>query len=109
MDETMFYVQMTEAMAYVLMAFSKGPQSGAAAGETVTRLSGGRLRLGPATLYSILDQFRKEGYLEDGRTADGAPICRLTEAGREAYDQTLRRLRCCLADAEQTASEDTGA
>ena len=48
---------LTESMFYVLMAFSKGPKCGIEISDYVQKRTTGRVRLGPATLYTNLGKF----------------------------------------------------
>ena len=91
---------LTESMFYVLMALCRHPMCGTDAAEEIDRLTGGRLRLGPATLYTILAKFEKEKYIEEIQVEGRKRTYRITQAGRRAYLAEWERLRRCLADAE---------
>ena len=56
---------LTESMFYVLMAFCGGPMCGIDIAAEIERCTDGRLRIGPATLYTILGKFEKEQYIEE--------------------------------------------
>lgn len=90
---------LTESMLYVLMAFCEGPLCGIDAADFIERRSGGRVAIGPATLYTILAKFEKEKYLREIELDGRRRTYEITERGREAYRAELERLRCCLADA----------
>ena len=45
---------LTESMFYVLMAFSKGSMCGIDVADYIEKKTGGRVKIGPATLYTIL-------------------------------------------------------
>ena len=66
----------------------------------------GRLKMGPATLYTILAKFEQEKLIrevaQDGRKRT---YC-LTAKGAEAYDAELARLRMCVADGESEVRGD---
>ena len=53
---------LTESMFYLLMAFCRQPMCGIDAAAFIEEKTGGRLRLGPATLYTILGKFEKVKY-----------------------------------------------
>ena len=96
---------LTESMFYVLMALCRGPLCGvdiAAAAESAT---GGRVRLGPATLYTVLGKFEKSGYIQEVETCGRRRTYRLTERGRAAYLEEVERLRQRLADVEREAAQ----
>ncbi len=50
---------------YVLLALAHGPHHGLAIARDVQQLSGGAVRLWPATLYGTLDDLVERGWIED--------------------------------------------
>ena len=92
---------LTESMFYVLMAFCQDPMCGIDVADMIERCTGGRLRIGPATLYTILGKFEKEEYIEEIAVEGRKRTYQITEKGRAAYREELARLRCCLEDAER--------
>ena len=97
---------LTESMFYVLMAFSKGPKCGIEVSDAILRRTGGRVRLGPATLYTILGKFEKEGYLQEVSVEGRKRTYRITDKGLEAYHAEQVRLRQCLTDAQRLENEE---
>lgn len=98
---------LTESMFYLLMALSDGAKCGIDAADFVERVTAGRVRIGPATLYTVLAKFEKERYIkeieEDGRRR----TYEITQKGMDAYSAEIVRLRRCICDAERV-SEDNG-
>jgi len=92
---------LTEAMFYVLMAFCRGPMCGIDVAEEIERRTRGRLRIGPATLYTILGKFEKEKYIDEISVEGRKRTYQITEKGRKAYRDELERLHRCIEDAEQ--------
>ncbi len=92
---------LTESMFYVLMAFHSGPMCGIDIAEEIGRCTGGRLRIGPATLYTILGKFEKENYIEEISVEGRKRTYQITENGRAAYREELARLRHCIEDADR--------
>lgn len=92
---------LTESMFYVLMALSKGPMCGIDAAAWIRDRTRGRVRLGPATLYTILGKFEKEGYIAETEVDGRKRTYRITSRGAEAYRAELDRLRTCIADADR--------
>lgn len=92
---------LTESMFYVLMAFHSGPMCGIDIAEEIDRCTNGRLRIGPATLYTILGKFEKENYIEEISVEGRKRTYQITENGRAAYCEELARLRHCIEDAER--------
>ncbi len=96
---------LTEAMFYVLMAFERGELCGIEVVEEIIRRTGGRLHIGPATLYTILGKFEKEKYIKEVAVEGRKRTYRITREGCAAYREELKRLRQCVADAEWTGEE----
>ena len=90
---------LTESMFYVLMALQQGDACGAEITAYAAQVSGGAVRLGPATLYTLLARFEKEGFLTDAGTVGCKRYYRLTAAGKAAYEGERARLQRCLDDA----------
>ena len=94
---------LTESMFYVLMSFLSGEKCGAEIVEDVEALTGGRLKLGPGTLYTILAKFEKKKHIEELDSDGHRRVYRIAKRGLEAYEEELIRLRRCIADAEAAA------
>lgn len=88
---------MTEAMYYILLALLR-PGHGYGMMQRIRELSGGRLVMGPGTLYGVLSRMNKEGLIvltgEDGRRKNYA----ITEAGKNALLLEYRRLKRLVED-----------
>lgn len=92
---------LTEPMFYVLMAFLHGEMCGIDVAAFVEKKTRGRVKLGPGTLYTLLNKFQDEGLIEEIDVEGRKRTYRLTAKGREAYEEELERLRACLRDAEE--------
>ena len=79
---------LTESMFYLLMALQQGDACGAEISARAAQISGGAVRLGPATLYTLLARFEKEGLLTDAGTVGCKRYYRLTAAGKAAYEES---------------------
>lgn len=95
---------LTESMFYVLMAFCSGPLCGIDAADFIERRTGGRVQMGPATLYTILAKFEREKYIREVAVDGRKRTYCITKKGIGAYQAELERLRQCVADAEGCAS-----
>lgn len=88
---------MTEAMYYILLALLR-PGHGYGMMQRIRELSGGRLVMGPGTLYGVLKRMNREGLIrltgEEGRRKNYA----ITDAGREALRREYDRLKQLVAD-----------
>lgn len=88
---------MTEAMFYVLLALEK-PGHGYATMQRIRELSGGRLVMGPGTLYGVLTRMKKDGWI-DLRENDGRrKIYEITALGREQLLEEHHRLQRLVTD-----------
>ena len=92
---------LTEPMFYVLMAFLHGEMCGIDVAAFVQKKTRGRVKLGPGTLYTLLNKFQDEALIEEIDVEGRKRTYRLTAKGREAYEEELERLRACLRDAEE--------
>lgn len=95
---------LTEPMFYILMSFLHQEICGIEITEFVEKKTGGRLRLGPGTLYTLLGKFQDEHLIEETRTEGRKRTYRLTDKGREVYLEELERLRACVRDGEEELS-----
>lgn len=91
---------LTEAMFYTLMALTRGDACGTEITDFAAEISGGAVRLGPATLYTLLAKFEKEGFLTQAGTVGCKRYYRLTAAGKAAYQGERSRLLRCLQNAD---------
>ena len=91
---------LTETMFYVLMALQKEAKCGIDIAAWIENRTAHRLRIGPATLYTILAKFEKEHYIRETQVEGRKRTYAITDQGRQAYQQEVGRLRRCLKDAE---------
>ncbi len=96
---------LTESMFYVLMAFSNGPKCGSDVAAYAQAITGGAVKLEPATLYTILSKFEQAQYIVETATEGRKRTYCLTERGRAAYEEEVARLRRCLADADREEAQ----
>ncbi|MDG5788628.1 PadR family transcriptional regulator [Evansella sp. AB-P1] len=88
---------MSEAMYYVLLALSN-PLHGYGVMDKVKKLSNGRVKMGPGTLYGILKRLQQQNFifLED---ADGRrKVYQMTVTGEEALKEEYLRLSKMVND-----------
>ncbi len=88
---------MTEAMFYILLSLLH-PCHGYGIMQRIIDLSGGRINMGPGTLYGVLTRMKKEGYIvldtEDGRRKTYS----ITETGKKALRDEYARLKLMVSD-----------
>ena len=97
---------LTESMFYVLMALRNEPMCGIDIADFIEKRTKGRLQIGPATLYTILGKFEKEGYIEEVSVEGRKRTYAITDKGREAYQTEQARLWHCIHDAKRLETEE---
>ena len=88
---------LTEQMFYILLALEE-ECCGVDVMERVQQMSGGRVQIGPGTLYTLLDRFLQEGMIRQTRSEGRKRSYILTETGREMLEEEVRRLVRQLED-----------
>jgi DNA-binding PadR family transcriptional regulator len=84
---------------YILLSVSSSPRYGTAIQDDARELSGGAVRLWPATLYGSLEELAGLGWLEeigDDERPEGIAgrerFYRLTRPGRDALEREVSRM-----------------
>lgn len=91
---------LTESMFYVLMALGQKPMCGIEIADFIELRTRRRIRMGPATLYTLLGKFEKEGYIREISVDGRKRTYTITPSGSAAYREELNRLKQCVLDAE---------
>lgn len=104
---------LTPVIYHTLLVLSREPLHGYAVSQEVERLSDGRIRMGPGTLYGTLQRLRDSGWLDDaddvearGAHADRRRYYRLTDDGRKVLEAEVRRLGRAIELAKHHAIGD---
>lgn len=92
---------LTEAMFYVLMALRSRPMCGIEIAAAIDTLTDNRVNIGPATLYTVLGRFEKEGFIKEIEVSGRKRTYQITQVGLNAYEEELKRLQYCLLDAQK--------
>lgn len=92
---------LTETMYYVLMSFWRQEMCGTDVTAFVEQKTGGRIKLGPGTLYVILAKFEEEGLIQETSVEGRKRTYRITDQGCQAFLEELERLRTCILDGEE--------
>jgi DNA-binding PadR family transcriptional regulator len=90
---------------HILIALADGPAHGYAIMREVTERTGGRLRLGPGTLYGSIKRMLEQGLIEEVRAHAAGDderrrYYRLARRGRRAAEAETTRLDELLRDAK---------
>ena len=94
---------LTEAVFYILLAARK-PVHGYGIIQEAAELTGGRLNLGPGTLYGAITSLLDKGWIALVSAETGSRKKKeylITEAGRAAFYAELSRLRELVANGEK--------
>lgn len=95
---------MTEAMYYILLSLLH-PGYGYGMMQRIRALSGGRLEMGPGTLYGVLTRMKKEGLIVLTSEEDRRKNYAITDAGREALRREYERLKLLVRDGAMLEEE----
>lgn len=87
---------LTEPMFYTLLCLHR-PAYGAEIMEQVAALTGGAVRLGPGTLYHLLEEFHAAGLITESDALGWRRTYRLTPKGEALLQNEYARL-CRLTD-----------
>ena len=76
---------LTESMFYLLMALTQGERCGTEITAFAAEITAGRVKIGPATLYTLLGKFEKEGLIAETSVLGCKRYYQITPAGLLAY------------------------
>ena len=96
---------LTEPMFYILLSLRE-ECCGTDVMDRVTALTGGRVTLGPGTLYHLLEEFCQAGMITELSVSGRRRNYRLTDKGREALEAEYRRLRTQVEDYNRLLGEE---
>ena len=88
---------LTEPMYYVLMALLE-ECCGVDIMKKVEDLSGGRVKVGPGTLYAMLDKFLKNKLIEETKVEGRKRSYMMTAYGKELLIKEYSRLKQMVMD-----------
>ncbi len=85
------YQTLTEQMFYILMCL-KDECCGVDIMKTVSQLTENRVLIGPGTLYSLLDNFVKEGIIKETKVENRKKSYIITDKGKEMLETEYNRI-----------------
>ena len=88
---------LSEPMYYVLMALTK-ELYGTEIMNEVRRLSGGRIKIGPGTLYTMLDKFYSADLIERTNLSLATKRYIITAEGKRVLKEEYKRLNAMILD-----------
>ena len=96
---------LTEQMFYILLCL-KDECCGMDIMSRVDQLTGGRVRVGPGTLYNLLEQFADAGFIRQTRVEGRRRSYILTDKGRTTLRDEYDRLRRQTEDYRRFLGEE---
>jgi DNA-binding PadR family transcriptional regulator len=99
-DEVLRLMPLTPAVFFILFALADGEKHGYAIMQEATKLSDGKFRMGPGTLYTTIQRLLELELLEEvagsGDADSRRRYYRLTWQGRSLLDREISRLEAVL-------------
>lgn len=92
---------LTEAMFYMLLCLQK-ECCGTDIMQQVQELTDGRVRIGPGTLYNLLDQFLKNNMIQETSVQGRKKNYRIIPYGKEILDLEYERIKKVAQDYERS-------
>ncbi len=96
---------LTEQMFYILLCL-RSECCGADIMARVEQITGGRVRLGPGTLYNLLEQFLEAGFILQTRVEGCRRSYILTDKGRRILRDEYERINRQAADYRRATGEE---
>jgi len=94
-------IPLTEALFYILLSVRR-PNHGYGIIQEVEKLTGGRVVLGPGTLYGAIQTMMGRGWIQiysEEKDSRRKKEYLITDLGREVFEQERRRLEELLGNA----------
>lgn len=91
---------LTEQMFYILLCLRE-ECCGMDVMARVNELTGGRVAVGPGTLYNLLEQFLAAGYIGETRAEGRRRSYQLTAEGKTLLQNEVERLQAQVRDYEK--------
>ena len=95
---------LTEQMFYILLCLRQ-ECCGMDIMEKVTRMTDGRVSVGPGTLYNLLENFLEAGMIRETKAEGRKRSYVITEAGKKALWDEQQRLLTLISDYEHFAGQ----
>ena len=96
---------LTEQMFYILLCL-KDECCGMDIMSRVEKLTAGRVRVGPGTLYNLLEQFAEADFIRQTKVEGRRRSYILTDHGRSILEEEYRRLNSLARDYERMMGEE---
>ena len=96
---------MSESYFYILLCLAKGANHGYGIMQMTSTLSEGTVKIGSGTMYGATSNMMKKGWIHEIMSNEEGMerrrLYQLTDSGREALLEEIKRLKRMLANAEE--------
>ena len=96
---------LTEQMFYILLCLGQ-ERCGADVMAWISETTGGRVAVGPGTLYNLLEQFLHAWYIRETKVEGRKRSYVIAPAGQAALEAEVQRLRTLTEDYETCLNEE---
>jgi len=96
---------LTEQMFYILLCLQQ-ECCGVDIMERVRQMTRDRVVIGPGTLYSLLESFQQEGFIQETRVEGRKRSYQITVRGKLRLEEEVRRLRRQTEDYARFGKEE---
>lgn len=96
---------LTEPMFYILLCLREECCGMDIMGQ-VEQLTDGRVKVGPGTLYNLLEQFLSAGMIEETKVEGRRRSYLLTEKGKDMLKAEFQRLKTLVSDYQNLIGEE---
>lgn len=96
---------LTEQMFYILLCLQR-ECCGVDVMDMVNQITQGRVVIGPGTLYSLLESFQQEGFIQETRVEGRKRSYQITVRGKLRLEEEVRRLRRQTEDYARFGKEE---
>lgn len=96
---------LTEQMFYILLCLQE-ESIGTDVMKKVKLMTNERVKVGPGTLYNLLDQFSQEDMIKETKADGRKKFYQLTEKGRKTLKREYERLQKQISDYEKIFGEE---
>lgn len=98
---------LTEQMFYILLCF-RFECCGTDIMDQVRSVTGGRVTVGPGTVYNLLEQFLPAGMIRQTKAEGRRKSYMLTDRGAAVLEQEYQRLFAQISDYQRVSGKEWG-
>ncbi|MDS0524180.1 PadR family transcriptional regulator [Clostridium sp. SHJSY1] len=99
------FQNLTEPMYYILISLLE-EKCGVDIMADVIKISNGRVKVGPGTLYTLLGKFESEDIIRETEVQGRKRSYIITDKGRNILQEEYKRLKTLVKDGEGYIGED---